>query len=185
MLPEPRLGAAGFGFQAAPQTSCYRNKTISIFIPIAIPAQSSNRCKNFRLFISRPPNIDRPGRLSNHRTNMSFRFNIDLSLSFPPPPPRHNQPNPLTSPTSPSQTNDQDGAEPKKGFKSWVQTARQHPQYNLRLLYFITCVIGLVLNSIAVNNIWSYRVNDVANGAFVFVRLSRIRILCCSQCAPL
>ena len=86
---------------------------------------------------------------------MSFRFNIDLSLSFPPPPPRHNQPNTLPSTTSPSQTNDQDGVEPKKGFKSWVQTARRHPQYNLRLLYLITCIIGLVLNTIAVNNIWS------------------------------
>ncbi|KAG7008603.1 hypothetical protein G7Y79_00005g017440 [Physcia stellaris] len=85
---------------------------------------------------------------------MSFRFNIDLSLSFPPPPPRHNQPNPL-APHLPR---------PKSTVKMVLSQrkaskAGYRPRASTRNTIF----------AYSVNNIWSYRVNDVASGAFVFL----------------
>ena len=93
---------------------------------------------------------------------MSFRFNVDLSFDFPRPPRRDGQ----SQIVIPGQS----GPEPvKKGLPGWIQTARQNPRYSLRLLYFISAIIGLILNSIVVNSIWSWRVVDVANGAFPLV----------------
>ena len=97
---------------------------------------------------------------------MSFRFNIDLSFDFPRPPPRDSS----TQAQIGSSASDGDGPQPiKPGFQAWIQSARQQPRYSLRLLYFIACIIGLILNAIVVNSIWSYRIVDVATGAFYFV----------------
>ena len=109
------------------------------------------------------PAIQRPAQ------KMSFRFNVDLSFDFPRPPPRGSSTQGQIA-SSPS-----DGHGPqsiKPGVRGWLQTARQHPRYSLRLLYFIACIIGLILNAIVVNSIWSYRIVDVATGAFSFVRYS-------------
>lgn len=100
---------------------------------------------------------------------MSFRFNVDLSFDFPRPPPRGSS----TQAQIESSLSDGDGPQSiKPGFRGWLQTARQHPRYSLRLLYFIACIIGLILNAVVVNSIWSYGIVDVATGAFYFVRYS-------------
>ncbi|CAF9934628.1 MAG: hypothetical protein HETSPECPRED_009299 [Heterodermia speciosa] len=97
---------------------------------------------------------------------MSFRFNVDLSFDFPRPPPRGSSTQAQIVSSSPDRDSPQ---AVKPGFRGWIQTARQHPRYSLRLLYFIACIIGLILNAIVVNSIWSYRIVDVATGAFYFL----------------
>ena len=97
---------------------------------------------------------------------MSFRFNIDLSFDFPRPPPRGNSNRHQIDSSPPN-----DGHQPiKPGFQGWIQSARQQPRYSIRLLYFIACILGLILNAIVVNSIWSYRIVEVAIAALYLVR---------------
>lgn len=86
---------------------------------------------------------------------MSFRFNVDLSFDFPRPPPRDGN-------QVPSPDEDENTPRVKKGWPGWLQTARQHPHYSLRLLYFLACVVGLTLGSVVLNNVWgSYGIRDI------------------------
>ncbi|KAL8904085.1 MAG: hypothetical protein Q9207_003512 [Kuettlingeria erythrocarpa] len=75
---------------------------------------------------------------------MSFHFKVDLSLAFPPPPPRSRTQSPVPSPAHSS-----DAPQNKKGPAKWMQTARQHPQFNLRRLYFIVALIGIIVGNVA------------------------------------
>lgn len=87
---------------------------------------------------------------------MSFRLNFDLSLSFPSPPPRsdddmHNQPSPTS--TTPVQGQDDDGRRRPQG---WWRTARQHPHFVLRVIYLVTTLMGLILDTVLLSNIGYY-----------------------------
>ena len=86
---------------------------------------------------------------------MSFRFNVDLSFDFPRPPPRDGS-------QAPSPDQDANTSRIKKGWPGWLQTARQHPHYSLRLLYFLACIIGLILGTVVLNNVWGdYDIRDI------------------------
>ncbi len=88
---------------------------------------------------------------------MSFRLNFDLSLSFPPPPSRSQRP--LHGADQPPNAGSQ---EIKKGFSGWMQTARRHPNYSLRLLYFLSAIAGIILDNLVIGNVWhSYRMVDI------------------------
>ena len=94
---------------------------------------------------------------------MSFRFNIDLSFDFPRPPPRDD-----THTASPDQ--DANPPQSKKGWPGWLQTARQHPHYSLRLLYSLACIMGLILETVVLNNVWgSYDIRDIHSTAIWLV----------------
>ncbi|KAI4224953.1 MAG: hypothetical protein L6R36_004267 [Xanthoria steineri] len=87
---------------------------------------------------------------------MSFRLNFDLSLSFPPPPSRSQRP--LAGSEQPPNARQ----EIKKGFRGWLQTARSHPSYSLRLLYFLSAIAGIILDNLVIGNVWhSYRMVDI------------------------
>ncbi|KAL8878345.1 MAG: hypothetical protein Q9192_008471 [Flavoplaca navasiana] len=93
---------------------------------------------------------------------MSFRMNFDISLSFPPPPPRSGRPL-LAS----DRSQDESSEEVKRGFPGWLQTARQHPRFSLRLLYFLTAIAGIILVNLVSGNVWhSYRIVDLHRMAF-------------------
>ena len=93
---------------------------------------------------------------------MSFRMNFDISLSFPRPPPRSGRPQPASDR---SQIDTSEGV--KRGFPGWLQTARQHPRYSLRLLYFLTAIAGIILVNLVSGNVWhSYRIVDIHRMAF-------------------
>ncbi|KAL9639031.1 MAG: hypothetical protein Q9204_001267 [Flavoplaca sp. TL-2023a] len=93
---------------------------------------------------------------------MSFRMNFDISLSFPPPPPRSGRPLPASD-----GSHIDSSEEVKRGFPGWLQTARQHPRYSLRLLYFLTAIAGLILVNLVSGNVWhSYRIVDLHRMAF-------------------
>ena len=90
---------------------------------------------------------------------MSFRFNIDIGFDFPRPPPRDG-----TQSTHPDQ--DASPHQSKKCWSSWLQTARQHRHYSLRLLYFLACIIGLILETVVLNNVWGdYDIRDIHSTA--------------------
>ena len=97
---------------------------------------------------------------------MSFRFNIDLSLDFPRPPPRDGT---QTLLTPAGQSGQNEPQQVKKGFRGWLQTARQHRRYSLRLLYFIACIIGIMLGIIVVGNVYIRDLRDVHNTAIGLV----------------
>ncbi|KAL8825343.1 MAG: hypothetical protein Q9170_007829 [Blastenia crenularia] len=80
---------------------------------------------------------------------MSFRFNVDLSFNFPPPPPR-SQRRLSASDHDP----DRRPEEAKNGFAGWLQTARLHPHYSLRLLYFLASLAGIILDNLVLDNVW-------------------------------
>ncbi|KAL8834915.1 MAG: hypothetical protein Q9176_007209 [Flavoplaca citrina] len=93
---------------------------------------------------------------------MSFRMNFDISLSFPPPPPRSGRPQPASD-----RSQEDSSEEVKRGFPGWLQTARQHPRYSLRLLYFLTAIAGIILVNLVSGNVWhSYRIVDIHRMAF-------------------
>ncbi|KAL8989116.1 MAG: hypothetical protein Q9169_008429 [Polycauliona sp. 2 TL-2023] len=93
---------------------------------------------------------------------MSFRLNFDLSFNFPPPPPRGQRP--LLASDDSGNTSSE---EIKTGFPGWLQTARVHPRFSLRLLYFLSAVAGIILDNLVVNNVWHYyRVVDIHQMAF-------------------
>ncbi|KAL8909227.1 MAG: hypothetical protein Q9171_005145 [Xanthocarpia ochracea] len=94
---------------------------------------------------------------------MSFRFNVDLSLNFPPPPPR----SPTQISSSPDQNRDGRPQEMKRGFTGWLQTARRHPRYSLRLLYFITTLAGLIIDNVVLSRLgyYYYDIVDVHRSA--------------------
>lgn len=88
---------------------------------------------------------------------MSFRLNFDVSLNFPPPPPRSQRPLPVSD-----QSLDGSSQEIKRGYPGWLQTARLHPCYSLRLLYFLSAVAGIILDNLVIGNVWhSYRMVDI------------------------
>ncbi|KAL8950871.1 MAG: hypothetical protein Q9222_003125 [Ikaeria aurantiellina] len=79
---------------------------------------------------------------------MSFRFNFDISLDFPPPPSR--------SPRHVSNSDQASDGRPqvmKEDFPGWLQTARLHPRYSLRLLYFTTSIAGIILDNVVLTNL--------------------------------
>ncbi|KAL8851868.1 MAG: hypothetical protein Q9221_003190 [Calogaya cf. arnoldii] len=86
---------------------------------------------------------------------MSFRLNFDVSLNFPPPPARSQ------TPLLASDRMRNDSAEGiNKGLPGWVQTARLHPRYSLRLLYLLTAIAGIILANLIVGN-FSYSWSNV------------------------
>ncbi|KAL8976064.1 MAG: hypothetical protein Q9205_007863 [Flavoplaca limonia] len=89
-------------------------------------------------------------------------MNFDISLSFPPPPPRSGRPLPALD-----QSQEDSSEEVQRGFAGWLKTARQHPRYSLRLLYFLTAIAGIILVNFVSGNVWhSYRIVEIHRMAF-------------------
>ncbi|CAL8583703.1 hypothetical protein XPA_009323 [Xanthoria parietina] len=50
----------------------------------------------------------------------------------------------------------------RKASRGWMQTARRHPNYSLRLLYFLSAIAGIILDNLVIGNVWhSYRMVDI------------------------
>ncbi|KAL8670346.1 MAG: hypothetical protein Q9168_005104 [Polycauliona sp. 1 TL-2023] len=96
---------------------------------------------------------------------MSFRLNFDLSFNFPPPPPRSQRPL-LASNHSGNNASE----ETNKGLAGWLHTARLHPGYSLRLLYFLSAIAGIILaNLVSINGWGSYQITDIHRSAVAFL----------------
>ena len=130
-------------------SSCASNVNFSK-TPTIVHSSSKIGLLSFRL----PTRRTSPSRTTilvlNYLVTMSFRFNVDLSFNFPPPPPR----SPTRISSAPDQDPDGGPQEIKRGFTGWLQTARRHPRYSLRLLYFITALAGLIIDNVVLVQPW-------------------------------
>ncbi len=132
-------------------SSCASNVNFSK-TPTIVHSSSKIGLSSFRL----PTRRTSPSRTTilvlNYLVTMSFRFNVDLSFNFPPPPPR----SPTRISSAPDQDPDGGPQKIKRGFAGWLQTARRHPRYSLRLLYFITALAGLIIYNVVLSNLGYY-----------------------------